>query len=123
MNFFQRRKILRSTSLLDLVPVPLVSHEQNESGKVELLVPKFRNEKFARWFIPRRRTVHYRIKLDETGSRVWLQLDGVKTFETLLQQLTLPGETDFEERLGKFFTLMYDNGYITFKQLIETQNS
>jgi hypothetical protein len=123
MHFLTRRKILRSTSLLDLVPVRLVQHEISAEGKIELLVPKFRNEKFARWFIPHRKSTHYRVRIDEKGSLIWEKMNGQDSVGIILGNIgdqLGPQET---ERMGKYCTMLYDAGYITFRQLLSEKTN
>ena len=123
LNFLQRRKILKATNSLDLIPVRVSSFETSESGLVTLLIPKFKNEKFANWFIPKSRSLVYKVSLDEIGSALWLESDGLKTVYDISNIL---GEKfkerinpEPEKRIGKFMSSLYENRYITFKQLIK----
>ncbi len=43
MNYFERRRVLKSINAMDLIPVRTMAHEENE-GRVTVLVPKFRSE-------------------------------------------------------------------------------
>jgi len=123
LNFLQRRRILKATNSLDLIPKRIASYETNEEGLVTLLIPKFKNEKFANWFIPKSRSLVYKVNLDEIGSALWLESDGSKTVNDILEIL---GEKfkeriypEAEKRIGKFMSSLYENRYITFKQLIK----
>ena len=122
MNFFKRRKILKNQNYLDLIPVRKAGHEDVEGNKICLTIPKFKNEGFAKWFIPRRKSLLFRINLDETGSMTWLEIDGIKSVreicENLLQRYgnNLP---QVVERVTKFLTTLYENRYISFTVLEE----
>ena len=62
MNFFTRRKILKSTNPKDLIPVRVYGHDEFE-GKVIILVPKFE----SRWIhvlFPNTEKLFFRIKLE-----------------------------------------------------------
>lgn len=120
VGFFERRRILKNTSALDLIPIRIHSHRVEESGLVTILIPKFKNEKFARFFIPARKSIHISINLDELGSAVWLAIDGKKcTGEICIELANQYGEKILpaEERVVKFFSGLYHNKHITFKQL------
>ena len=95
LNFLQRRSILKATNSLDLIPVRITSYETNEEGLVTLLIPKFKNEKFAKWFIPKSRSLVYQVNLDEIGSTLWLESDGIKTVNDICSIL----EEKFKERV------------------------
>jgi len=123
MNFFQRRRFLKSSNLLDLVPVRLVKYEATEENKVDLKVPKFRNEKFARWFIPSRKPIHITIHLDQQGSAVWLAMDGQRNVQEIVDLLQETLGADTEKRIAQFCTKLYDGRYITFRQILEHSHS
>lgn len=120
MNFFSRRAILRSTNSMDLIPVRIAMHELSADMLVTLVIPKFKNEKFANWFIPKSRSKYFQIHLDEIGSALWLEIDGERNIADLGKTL----EEKFgkrvhptEETVTKFMSSLYNNRYVTFKQL------
>jgi hypothetical protein len=122
MNLSERRRFLKKANLLDLTPVRLHEYEEDASGKVVILVKKFRNDRFAHFVLGRRSPV-IRIKLDETGSEVWKAIDGLSNVAALLDHLNtsrneLPEKTnDMEKRLAGFLGIMYDNRYISFREI------
>ena len=114
---------MKSTNTIDLIPVRKTDHEITEDDKVCLLIPKFRNEKFARWFIPRRKSLFFTVKLDEIGSYLWLAIDGQKNISELGEILSEKFGKRVqppEETITKFASQLYQNEYIIFKQLIPT---
>jgi hypothetical protein len=121
MNFFKRRRFLKKANLLDLTPIRLHEHEE-ETGKVVILVKKFKNDRFSRFAIGRHSPV-IRIRLDETGSEVWKAIDGVSDVAAVLDHLNkqwtdMPEKTrELEKRLAGFLSIMYDNRYIGFREL------
>ena len=124
VGFFKRRKILKSTSALDLIPIRIHNHNISDEGLVTILIPKFKNEKFARFFIPARKSIYISIHLDELGSSVWLAIDGSKSVESICGELIEKFGDKIhpaEERIVKFLTGLYHNKHITFKQ-IEVNN-
>ncbi len=122
MNFFERRRFLKKANLLDLTPVRLHKYEEDETGKVVILIRKFKNAGFSKFALGRRSPV-IRIRLDETGSEVWKAIDGVSNVATLLDHLnkqwndTHEKTTGLEKRLAGFLSVMYDNRYINFREI------
>jgi hypothetical protein len=123
MNFFERRRFLKKANLLDLTPVRLHEYEEDETGKVVILVKKFKNARFSHFAIGRHSPV-IRIRLDEIGSEVWKAMDGVSSVATLLDRLNtlwneIPEKTSgLEKRLAGFLSIMYDNRYISFREIV-----
>ena len=123
MNFFERRRFLKKANLLDLTPVRLHEFEEvEETGKVVILVKKFKNDRFAHFALGNHSPV-IRIKLDEIGSEVWKTIDGVSNVAALLDRLNKlwsdnPEKTSgLEKRLAGFLSIMYDNRYISFREM------
>lgn len=126
MNFIQRRKILRSTSVDDLVPVRVHGHTLVD-GRVVILSPKFKS-KWMHNLFPSTAAMFYRIKLDELGSISWECISGEKTVnEISLEVQNVMKErgidtADAEKRVSKFMSLLYDWRYITFRQILASGN-
>jgi hypothetical protein len=122
MNYFQRRKILKSTSAADLIPIRVHGHTIVD-GKVVILVPKFES-KWIHNLIPRTRQLFYRIKLDELGTITWLTISGDETIDGITsavkQQLAEEAQSfdEADNRISKFMSMLYDWRYITFRQLL-----
>ena len=105
----------------DMVPVRNVKEFTENEGKITLLIPKFRNEKFGRWFIPGRKSTHFRIHLDDLGSAVWNTINNERPVEEICNLLeTQLSEKNqkveqLEERVTQFLTKLYKNRFITFR--------
>ena len=127
MNFFQRRKILRNTNQMELHPVRLHEHEFTKDGNVCLIVPKFQKRWMRDFFISGRRKKHFTIYLDELGTATWLEIDGEKKIQQISDRLKEKmGEKiqpldDLEDRVTKFLSQLYEQRYITFRELQEEQ--
>jgi hypothetical protein len=119
MNFFQRRKILKKLNYLEATPIRLCGHRVEEDGKVTIVVPKFRNQSFNNWFVGRRRSKNFNIHLDREGTDTWLLIDGKKTTGEICSELTEKGMDSPEERATKFLTTLYEQRYITFREIQE----
>jgi len=125
MNLFQRRKILKKANYLDLTPVRIFDHEMRDDGKVNILLPRFKNKIALRMLKPPKKTNVIPIKLDEMGSAIWLMIDGkLRVLEISEKMQTLypdkmqpPEET--ETRITQFLSLLYQQRYISFKEIME----
>jgi hypothetical protein len=116
MNFFKRRAKLKNANYLELVPIKLVAHEV-DNGLVTLLLPKFTSKFAKKYIVPKLAAPHIKLKLDEMGSASWLAIDNKKNVAAIAQELhaRVGGNLEeTEERLLKFFTLLYDQKLISF---------
>lgn len=119
MNFFKRRSILKKLNYLEATPIRKCDFNTNEEGIVTLIVPKFKNEKFNKWFLNHRKRF-FRISLDEVGSVVWQQIEGDrKVYEICNKASEILGEKvqPADQRVTKFLTMLYDARYISFKEI------
>jgi len=122
MNFFKRRRFLKNANLLELTPIRLHENEKSEEGRTILLVPKFKNRDLGRFMLGHR-SAHFRIKLDEMGSEVWNVIDGHSKVADLISKLQdkwkeTPEKTEeLERRFAAFLSQLYDNRYISFREL------
>jgi len=83
-----------TANLLDVTATRNREWEQTEDGRVIILQPKFTNKWLVAWLMPRMHRPHFRIKLDEFGSWVWLECDGQRTVQEIATSL----KTKFGER-------------------------
>ena len=121
MNFFERRKRLKGANYLELTPIRSVEFETDINNQITLLIPKFTNAFAKKYIEPRLKTKVFRLKLDELGSASWLAIDGNKSVSAIADELLASiGEKiqPVEERLTKFLTLLYEQRYITFQELV-----
>jgi hypothetical protein len=125
MNFFRRRKILKKANYLDLTPLRLMDHRLRDDGKVNVLLPRFKSRLGKALLQPAGKSQEIEIKLDETGSVIWLMIDGMlnvheictRLEEQMPEKFTVHGET--EKRVTEFLSLLYQQRYITFREILE----
>lgn len=123
MNFFQRRKIFKEANFLDLRPVRVLGHELRDDGGVSLLMPRFKNRINSALFQPPSKGKTIFIKLDRFGGHTWLLIDGTSTVAAICENLKVqfPNELnpvdETEERVTKFLSLLYQQRYITFREI------
>jgi hypothetical protein len=123
LNFFQRRKILKKANYLDLTPLRQMEFEIREDGKVDILLPRFKHPLWKRMLQPHWKQEFIRIHLDEMGSAIWIQVDGTIKVNELCsriqaahpEKLHPPEET--EKRVTQFLSLLYQQRYITFREI------
>ncbi len=122
MNIFSRRKILKSTNALDLIPLRAVGHTEEE-GRVILFVPKFTG-RFIHTLFPVTEKLFFRIRLDDNGTKVWNAVDGIRSTAEIAE-LLMPSDdpemktlTDHQDRLLKFISTLYEREYISFRQIM-----
>ena len=123
MNFFQRRKFFKKVNALDLTPLRLLGHTLREDAKVSVMMPRFHSTIWGPILQPRTSRKFVPIKLDELGSATWLLIDGKRTVydicNTLREKYAEKPDfiADLEERVPKFIFLLYDQRYITFREI------
>jgi hypothetical protein len=123
MNFFKRRQILKATNFLDLIPMRIQGHRMGDDGLVNIIIPKFGNQRFARWFIPLRKPTQITIKLEKFGSSSWLLMDGKRSMQEICDILLQEYGDEIQpvtERMSKYVSLLYHQDHVTFAQLIKT---
>lgn len=123
-GFWEKRKILKSINALDLIPVILVKFETDNENKVKLLIPRFSINFFYQIFKGKHLSPEYKVSLDETGSRVWLLINGNRTIGEISVEIINNYKSGnfflekIEERITAFISKMYQEEYITFRQLL-----
>ena len=129
MNFFQRRKILKKVNYLDLIPVRLMEHEMLESGKIDILLPRFKSPYWKSMFYSPRKGEHIRIHLDQAGTAIWLLIDGQTPVREISEklQLALPDKLqpaeETDKRVTQFLSLLYQQDYLTFREIMGEKSS
>ncbi len=107
-------------NLLELIPAQRILSEKTKNGLYVLLKPKYRHPLLAKHILPRLKSPHYKIKLDDIGSFIWGLCDGQKTVMDIGCQLKEKFGEKVEplyERLGAFFQNLEKNKFITFKNI------
>ncbi len=120
MNFFERRKKLKSANYLELTPVHLMKYDSDENNFVTIYIPKFNSQFSLKYIMPRLKNPYIKLKLDELGSAAWLEIDGKKKVMEIADILIKKfGQKvqPVEERLTKFLTQLYEQRLITFEEI------
>lgn len=88
-------------------------------------MPRFRKRIASTLLQPPGKAKFITIRLDRFGSQTWLLIDGVSNVgmisdrlkDQMGDELQPAGETD--ERVAKFFALLYQQRYITFAEIMD----
>jgi len=120
LSFNERKKILKSANTLELTPVRLYAEQKDKEDMVTVLIPKFKNKFAAQFISPRLKSDHFKVNLDKFGSAAWLQINGKVKVEQIIAELKNKFGNEFqqaEERTIKFIFQLYEQGFISFKEL------
>jgi len=120
LSFKERKKILKSTNTLELTPIKLYSDKKDEDELVTVIIPKFKNKIAVKLISPKLSSDHFSIKLDKFGSEVWAMMNGKITVEQIIKNLKKKfgdGIQQEEERTTKFIFQLYEQRFISFKEI------
>lgn len=120
MGYFERVRFLKKANTLTLTPVRKIDSEKDEKERVTLLVPRFKNTRLRQFMLSGRRFPFIRIHLDELGSKTWKLMDGESRVEELIDKMRSGEENlggDLESRVTQFIFKLYQERYITFKEI------
>jgi hypothetical protein len=104
-------------NFLDKVPSikqTLVTEKEGERSVI--VFPRFGNKLLQKYLVPKHRSSHIRIRLDEHGTAVWELLDGRRTVGEICHILAghFQDEADYEYRIITFLQQLRKQGFITF---------
>ncbi len=120
LSFSERKKILKAANTLELTPIKMYSEERNDEDLITVIVPKFKNKLAVKYISPKLKSDHFKVKLDKFGSAVWSRVNGKNKVEKIVAELkNLFGEElqQADERVARFISQLYTQGFITFKEI------
>lgn len=97
-------------------------HETDSNSQVTLIIPKFKKKFVVKYFVPMMKSPNIKLKLDEYGSFVWLNIDGNTPVGTIAKKMTEKfGDRilEVDNRISKYMTQLYEQRFITFTELIK----
>ncbi|UCF04149.1 MAG: PqqD family protein [bacterium] len=117
----KNKKKAREVNLLDLIPLRTAEFEvDDDTNLVTILTPRVKNRLLKKLLEPRLKNPMLKIKLDEIGSAVWLQIDGkrnVKEIGMLLRERFKEKIEPCFDRLGLFFQQLEHQRFISYLNL------
>ncbi len=120
LTFKERKKILKSTNTLDLTPIRNYSEVSNDDDLVTVIIPKFKNKVVVKLISPKLKSDHFKVKLDKFGSAVWLNINGKHKVDQIIKLVKKKFGDEIQEeteRITKYISQLYSQGFITFKEL------
>ena len=118
--FRKKKEEPEPVNLLTLVPEKNTRWEENENGKISLLKPRFKTkwlqQKLSKWM----KHPDYKIHLDDVGSFVWKNIDGIQTVEQIGEKLREEFGEKVEpvyDRLGQFLGILDRNQFIKLRRM------
>jgi len=120
LTFKERKKILKSTNTLDLTPIRNYSEVSNDDDLVTVIIPKFKNKVVVKLISPKLKSHHFKVKLDKFGSAVWLNINGKHKVDQIIKLVKKKFGDEIQEeteRITKYISQLYSQGFITFKEL------
>ena len=108
----------KDDNFLDLIPEKNCRWEQAESGKIFLLVPRFKNQWLKKIARKLGKSELVKVHFDEIGSNTWRLIDGASTVEQIGQQLEKEMQDKVQpvyQRLSEFLSILSRNKFIYFK--------
>jgi hypothetical protein len=118
----------QSENYLTKVPIRNTAEYNEDDGKIVLLIPKFKHVTFLNRLIPKSKSRHFKIHLDDLGSQVWRLMDGTRTVQDICIHLAEyldkneKPSTQIEERVTKFLSGLYRDGFINFNEASHQSN-
>ena len=111
----------KSLNLLELYPLHNVKWKQNDDGLVVLLSPRIKNPFLVKLFGRLMKRPDCQIKLDEFGSFVWNQIDGITNVQKIGDELVLKYGQKIEpvfQRLSLFINSLAHNKFIILREKV-----
>ncbi len=110
---------VKKINLYDIILVKNYESEISENGNISILIPKFTNKFLVQHLMPHLKYPFIKIKLDEIGSAVWMEIDGKKSvgeIASILEEKFGEKIQPIEERLSKFISQMIHHKFISYKE-------
>ncbi len=107
-----------------LHPVRIAGHAVTEDGRVDILMPRFKSKFWSDIYRHSQKGEFISIHLDETGSAMWLAIDGQTNVSAIAEKLKekfpekFSSAEDAEKRVTQFCTLLYHQDYISFSEIL-----
>lgn len=120
MSIFKKKSELRNVNFLELTPIRNYEFVTEDDGRVSVLIPRFTNRFLVNLISVRMKNPNVKVILDEFGSGVWLETDGVKKVNQICKKMDEKfGEkiNPAIERVTKYYSQLYNYKIISFKEL------
>jgi len=119
LDIFKKKTGNKKINLEEIVPRRLVDSRTEENGKITLLKPKFKNPFLKKYILPKLKSKHFKIHLDDIGSAVWKKIDGNKNGVEIAREVQEEIDEDLEplyQRLAIFLSALKNNEFIDYEE-------
>ena len=127
MHLFRKKsKDKSSLNYLDMTPIQLYGWEYNDTGMIDVLVPKFQWKFAQKYLIPRNKSPFIRANLDKFGTESWLLINGLNKVKSISEKLWEKFGDEIHplpDRLIAFLNQLYVNSFISFIELQKGNNN
>ncbi len=120
MALFKNKKDSENLNLYEMTPLRNYTHQENDNGLIDVLVPRFTDKFFGKLLMPRLKNKYIKANLDEIGTQTWFLIDGNTQVSEICEKLQSKFGEAIEpaaDRLTLFIQQLYRNGFITFKEI------
>ncbi len=114
-----KKRYRKNINFLKLIPERNVEFEEEDNGKITLILEKTKNPIIKAIINFFNRSQFFRIHLDEKGSFIWKLIDGKKNMEKIIEKIVEKfGEEDsITNRLKVFFIQLEKSKFIKYKNI------
>jgi len=119
LDIFKKKTGNKKINLEKVVPRRLVDSRTEENGKITLLKPKFKNPFLKKYILPKLKSKHFKIHLDDIGTIVWKKIDGNKNGVEIAREVQEEIDEDLEplyQRLAIFLSALKNNEFIDYEE-------
>jgi hypothetical protein len=119
LDIFKKKTGNKKINLEEIVPRRLVDSRTEENGKITLLKPKFKNPFLKKYILPKLKSKHFKIHLDDIGSAVWKKIDGNKNGVEIAREVQEEIDEELEplyQRLAIFLSALKNNEFIDYEE-------
>lgn len=120
MGLFKKKNAFEGINYLELTPIRKYEHVDNESGHIDVLVPRFTDIVLGKLLQPRMKNKFIKANLDEIGSCTWILIDGEHQVHQIADKLSVKFGARVDptiDRLIAFLNQLYKNDFIYFKEI------
>ncbi len=114
-----KKKYRKNINFLKLIPERNVEFEEEENGKITLILEKTKNPLIKAIINFFNRSQFFRIHLDEKGSFIWKLMDGKRDMEEIIEKIVerFGDEESITNRLKVFFLQLERSKFIKYKNI------
>ena len=95
-----------------------------DDGRIDILLPRFNRRFWREVYRNSKKGEYIHIHLDEIGSAIWLLIDGQKKVIKICDELNemkaekLQHTEETEKRVTQFLSMLYQERYISFREIL-----